>query len=108
MFVNIIESYRNVVAICDSELLGKRFEELIENQQEKTKQLHIKESFYKGKTGKKYSKEEVLNIMKNFEREDSTFNIVGQKSISAALKAGIINKEQIAKIQKIPYALVLL
>ena len=27
MFVNVIKSYRDIVAVCDSELLGKRFEE---------------------------------------------------------------------------------
>jgi len=27
MFVNVIKSYRDVVAICDKELIGKKFEE---------------------------------------------------------------------------------
>ena len=27
MFVNVIKSYRDVVAVCDKELIGKKFEE---------------------------------------------------------------------------------
>ena len=41
MFIRVIKSYRDVVALCDSELLGKKFEE-------GDFQLDIKESFYKG------------------------------------------------------------
>jgi hypothetical protein len=40
--------------------------------------------------------------------EDSTFNIVGEESVKAALKAGIIKKEGITRIQGVPIALVLL
>lgn len=98
IIVNIINSYRYIVAVCDSELLGKRFEE------EKF-QLDVKESFYKGK---EVSKEELLEIMKRMTREDATFNIVGKESVSIALEAGIIEKEGIKEIKGIPFALVLL
>ncbi len=111
MFVNIIKSYRDVVAICDADLLGKRFEEPLKNplsEKPRVKQLHVKESFYKGKEGKRHSKEELLNLIRSYSKEDSTFNIVGEKSISIALKSGIINKDGIGNIQGIPYALVLL
>jgi len=98
MFVNVIKSYRDVVAVCDKELIGKRFEEGI-------LQLDIKENFFKGRES---SKEEVLEIMKDMKLEDSTFNIVGEKSIKAALESGIITKEGIGKIDNIPFALVLM
>mgnify|MGYP001587100336 CR=1 FL=1 len=101
MFLNIIKSYRNIFAICDSELLGKKFEE-------GKFQLDVKESFYKGKQGKKFSEKEILELMETFNREDATFNIVGEKSISAALKSGIISGKEIGRIQGIPFALVLL
>ena len=97
MFIKIIKSYRDVVAICDSEILGKRFEE-------GQFQLDLKESFY---GGEKKSEEEVIAIMKEMSAEDATFNIVGQKTIKTALKAGIIDKSSIGKIQGIPFALVL-
>lgn len=105
MFVNVIKSYRDIVAVCDSELLGKQFEEPFE---EGIKQLDVKESFYKGKEGKKVSKEELAEIIKSFSREDSTFNIVGENSIRVALEAGTISEEEVGKIQDIPFALVLL
>lgn len=98
MFVNVIKTYRDVVAICDSELLGKRFEE-------GKFQLDVKESFYKGK---ETSEEEVIRIIKDMSKEDSTFNIVGKEAVNTALKAEIISKEEIQKIQGIPFALVLL
>lgn len=101
MFVNIIKSYRDVIAICDSELLGKTFEQ-------GKFQLHVKESFYKGKTGKKVSEKELLEIINHHSKEDASFNIIGEKSISIALKAEIISEEGIKKIQNIPFALVLL
>lgn len=98
MFVNVIKSYRDVVAVCDSELLGKRFEE-------GKFQLDIKENFFRGKES---PKEEVSEIMKNMKLEDSTFNIVGEESIKTALEAGIITKKSIGKIDNIPFALVLI
>ena len=98
MQVKIQKSYRNIVAICDSELLGKKFEE-------NKFQLNIKESFYKGE---EKDKEEVLEIIKDMSKEDATFNIVGKEAVNTALEAGIITKQGIKEIQGIPFALVLL
>ena len=98
MFVNIIRTYRDVVAICDSELLGKVFEE-------GNFQLNVKENFYKGE---EVSKEKAIEILINMAKEDATFNIVGEQAINAAIEAKVIDKEGIKKIQDIPFALVLL
>jgi uncharacterized protein len=98
MFVNVIKSYRDVVAVCDKELLGKKFEE-------GKFQLDVKESFFKGKES---SKEEAMEIMRDMKLEDSTFNIVGEKSIQIAIESGIITKESVGKIDNIPFALVLI
>jgi hypothetical protein len=98
MFVNIIKSYRDVVAICDKELLGKKFEE-------GNLQLDVKENFYSGKEG---SEKEVIEIIQRMAEEDATFNIVGKKSVNAALKSGIIEEIGIKEIQGIPFALVLI
>jgi len=97
MFLKVIESYRNVVAICDEDLVGKRFEE------EKF-QLDVKENFFKDK---KVSEEEVIKIIQNLSQEDATFNIVGKSSVSTAIKTGIISQEDIKEIQGVPFALVL-
>jgi len=98
MLVKIHKSYRDIVAICDSELLGKFFEK-------DNFQLDVKESFY---NGNKKTKSEVLDIIQNMAVEDATFNIVGKKSVNVALEAGIINKQGIKEISGIPFALVLL
>jgi|TARA_Y100000310_G_C20573538_1_gene759296 hypothetical protein len=102
MFIKIHKSHRTLVAVCDSNLIGKKFEEEFEKG---VKQLDITENFYKGEE-KSYS--EVLEIMKTQSVEDSTFNIVGPESIKAAEEAGIIPKNSYLTIQEIPYALVLL
>lgn len=98
ILIKIHQTYRDVIAICDSDLLGKKFEQ-------GNLQLDIKESFYKGK---EKTRQEIIQIMKDLSREDSTFNIVGEDSIKCALEAGIISKDGIKKIQGIPFALVLL
>lgn len=102
MYLKIIKSYRDVVAICDSTLLGKRFEESFKGT---IRQLDVKESFYKGEL---VSEEKAIEAMKDMASEDATFNIVGEKSVNAAIKAGVILKESVGKIQGIPFALVLL
>ncbi len=97
IFVNIIKSYRDIVAICDEEFLGKKFEE-------GDFQLDVKENFYNGELA---SKERVVEIMKKMSCEDASFNIVGGNSVSLALETGIISKEEIGKIANVPFALVL-
>jgi len=98
MLVKIHKSYRDIVAICDSELIGKVFE------QDKF-QLDVKESFFKGN---EKTRHEVLGIMIDMAKEDATFNIIGKEAVELALEAGIINKQGIKEIAGIPFALVLL
>ncbi|MFZ1970623.1 MAG: DUF424 family protein [Candidatus Nanoarchaeia archaeon] len=98
MLVKVIKSYRDTVAICDSELVGKKFEE-------GKFQLDVKESFYKGE---ELSEEQVSIILTRMMREDATFNIVGRKAVALALRHGIILEEGIKEIQGVPFAMVLL
>jgi len=98
MLVKIHSSYRRIVAICDNELLGKKFEE-------GKKAIEIKESFFKGD---EKTESEILKIIEDSAGEDSTFNIVGKDSVNVALKSGLIQPEGIIKIRGIPIALVLL
>lgn len=97
MLVKIHKSYRDIIAVCDSELLGKKFE-----QGKKFLELT---DFYNGKG---ISEQELVALLKDFASEDATFNIVGKKSVQAAIKAGIINSAGVKKVQDIPFALVLL
>jgi len=97
MFVRIIKSYRDVVAICDSELLGKKFEE-------GQFQLDVKEGFYKGE---EMDEKQVSNIIIRMSEEDATFNIVGKKAVSLAIETGLVSEQGIKTIQGIPFAMVL-
>jgi len=99
MFViNILKSYRDVVAICDKEILGKKFED-------EEFQIDVKENFF---LGKEANEKEVVRIINDMLREDATFNIVGKNSVNLALSIGLIEQEGIKEVQGIPIALVLL
>lgn len=98
MQIKIHEAYRNIVSVCDSDLIGKTFEEDI-------KRIEISESFFKGE---EKEKKEVIKILKDMEKEDATFNIVGKESIECAIKAGIISDDGIIHINNVPIALVLM
>ena len=98
MLVKVHKSYREIVAVCDSDLLGKVFEEGI-------RIIDVRESFY---NGEEVSEKEVLELMIDMSKEDANFSIVGKESVQIALKAGIIDKEGIIKVQGIPFALVLM
>jgi hypothetical protein len=98
MLVKIHEAYRKVVAVCDSEILGKKFVQ-------GNMQLDLNPDFY---GGKKFNEEQIASMLQELREDDATFNIVGKKSVNAALKAGIIDKEGISKIQGIPFTLSLI
>jgi len=98
MFIKIHKSYRNIVAICDSDLIGKRFEE-------GKFQLHLKENFYKGE---EKEVEELIELIRKQSAFDATFNVVGKESIHAAIEAGVISQNDVSELAGIPYALTLL
>jgi uncharacterized protein len=98
MFIKIHKSYRDVVGICDKELIGKKFEQ-------GKFQLDVKESFYQGKI---VNQEQAEKLILDMDMEDATFNIVGQKSTQLALRLGIIQEEGIKTIDNIPFALALM
>ena len=81
---------RKVVAICDNELVGKKFEE-------GKFQLDLSSSFYKGE---EMDEEKARVLIKG----SYILNIVGEKSIDFAMKLGIVKKESIIKIKNIPHA----
>ena len=95
MQIKIHKSYRTVVALSDTNLIGKNFESGIY-------QLNITESFYKGE---EISKEEAVKILRKQRIEDATFNIAGHEAVKTAIEAEIISENSIGKIQDIPYAL---
>ncbi len=95
MYVKIHESYRVIVAVADKELIGKTFYEDI-------RQIEVRENFFKGE---EKTKAEVIEILQDMNKEDATFNIVGERSVQAAVEAGVISKHGIIRIDNIPIAL---
>ncbi len=98
MLLKIHKSYRTVVAICDTDLIGKTFEQGKEI-------IEIKPHFFKGE---EKTESEILEAIEITSMEDATFNIVGKESVACALKSGIIKQEGIKEINGVPIALVLL
>jgi hypothetical protein len=98
MLLKVIQSQRYVVAICDTELLGKKFEE-------GKLQIDVKENFF---NGDEMNEEEAIRVILKMMREDATFYIVGEQSVNTAIKTGAIVREDVLKIQEIPVALILI
>lgn len=96
MFIKIHRSYRDVIALCDADLIGKKFEE-------KNRQLDIRENFYKGEQIEEKNVEKLLIL---YGKNDATFNIVGKKATAVALSTGLITKESIGYVAGIPFALI--
>ena len=99
MFIKIHKAYRDIVAVCDTDLIGKRFED-------GNKVLDVRENFFKGE---EISANELVEMMTDTSSEaDATFNIVGKKSIDVAMRAGIIDKTGVKTVKGVPFALALL
>ncbi len=96
MRVKIHKSYRNVVAICDKELVAKKFEE-------GKKQLEVSENFF---GGEEMTKEEIIKLIERQAKEDASFNIAGKESVGVAVEAGLADEESIGYVQGIPIILV--
>jgi hypothetical protein len=94
--VKIHQTEPKIIAMCDAELLGKAFEN-------EKMQIDINERFYKDKL---MTEAQVVTLMRKMAEDYCSFNIVGKKAINAAIKAGIVSKENVIWIEKIPIALV--
>jgi len=81
---------RKVVAICDNDLLGKRFEE-------GKLQLDLSSNFYKGE---EMSEDDVVGLTE----DPCIVNVVGEKSINFLIGVGVVDKKNIIRIKGIPHA----
>jgi hypothetical protein len=77
-------------AVCDSELLGKKFDE-------GKLQLDLASDFFKGE------EKDDLTIGDTIRNADSV-NLVGEKAVKLGIDEGIIDAEHVKKIAGIPYA----
>jgi len=80
---------KTLLAICDSDLLGKKFEE-------GKLALHVSRDFYGG--------QEIGNDVVDIFPKADIINIAGSKIVSLALKGKWVSKEGIIKIRRIPHA----
>ncbi len=79
-----------LVAVCDSDLLGKRFEE-------NNNQLDLSGAFYRGE---EKSAEEAGDLMRNADY----VNAVGEQAVALALKEEVVNADSVRRIMGIPFA----
>ena len=81
---------KKIVAVSDSEIIGKKFEE-------GNKQIDLTADFYKGE---EKSEDEIVEMIK----DAYIVQFTGEKSIGFGIKNKIIGKENIIKISGIPHA----
>jgi len=81
---------RTIVAVCDSSLLGKKFEE-------NNVQLDLGSDFY---AGKEMDGQEAGDLLRNAD----IVNLVGEESVQLGMTEGVIDKENIIHVKKIPHA----
>lgn len=78
--------------MCDSNLIGKHFEE-------KGLVLNVREKFY---DGKKLNEKEFDIASK----EVGSLNVVGRESINFCLERNLLKEEEIKTVKNIPFAIV--
>ena len=86
-----ISSGKKIVSIADKNILGKEFEE-------GEKYLNVSKIFY---GGEELNEKETINSLNGA----SSINIVGKESIKFALDNKLIKKENIMKVNGVPYAI---
>lgn len=88
-------SGKTVFAICDSEILGKVFEE-------NECILDVDEAFF---GGKKAGLKEIKKIA-NHIRESHTSNIIGNRIVAELIKECVLKESAVKEICKVKYAMV--
>ena len=81
---------RLILAVCDSDLIGKKFNE-------GDMQLDLCSDFYQGE---ERSDEDIAKLF----RCAYVVNLVGEKAVNLGLKEKIIDKAHVIQIKKIPHA----
>ena len=84
------ENGKLLLAVCDSDLIGKKFEE-------GKKQLDLDADFYKGE---EKSEIETIDLMRNA----YVINLVGKNSVTLAINEDLISGENVEEINGVPYA----
>jgi uncharacterized protein len=98
VLVKVHESYRWVVAVCDEDIFGRKLSE-------ENRVLDVSGEFF---NGEKMSEDEAVAEIVRCNREDATFNFVGEESVGLAKRLGLVKDEGVVEIEGVPFALVLL
>ena len=85
---------KKIVAVCDSNLIGKKLEE-------KNLQLDLTSRFY---SGEEKAEKDIIKLF----HEAYIVNLVGNDSVNLGLKLGIVSNSNIIYIKKVPHAQVIL
>ncbi|MFC1801666.1 DUF424 family protein [Nanoarchaeota archaeon] len=85
---------QKILALCDKNLLGKKFEE-------GNRQLDLTSNFYQGE---EKSEEEIKELIK----DAYIINLVGQESLDLIKKLNLVEEEHIIRINNIPHAQIVL
>jgi len=85
-----INGGRLLIAICDKDLIDKKFSE-------GNMQLDLSSTFYKGEEVEEEKLQEMI-------KKAFMINAVGKKAVGFLEKEGLIDKENIIKIKGIPHA----
>jgi len=98
VLIKVHEAYREIVAVCDTDIIGMKFEE-------GNLQLETNEHFY---GGDEITEIKAIELLKEKAQEDACFNFAGKNAVAIGIKAGIISKKGTIKIQGVPSAMALL
>lgn len=92
MIVKIHKGYdgKKVIAVCDSDLIGKKFED-------GKLRLDLGCNFYKGEEKTEEDLEKELKM-------PCSVNIVGKKSMKFFVDRGLIDKKNAVRIKNVPHA----
>ena len=85
-----VKSYESFIAVCDSEILGKKFEEGEEV-------LDVTESFFKGDLIEEMDMKELL-------QEEYNFILVGNEIVKIAIGLGLVEKDSVKEVEGVKHA----
>ncbi|HDL02292.1 MAG TPA: DUF424 family protein [Candidatus Pacearchaeota archaeon] len=114
ILIRVHESYRWVVAVCDTDVFGRKLvdsgvgsrQSAVEGQEgESRRVLDVSGDFFKGE---EFNEIEARGEIVRCANEDATFNFVGKDSVELAKELGIVKDEGVMEIEGVPVALVLL
>ncbi len=82
-----------VVAVCDPDCVGDAYEN-------GDVSLEVSESFYDGENAERLPPEEAMTRLGGA----TTANLVGRRSVEAAIEAGVVDPETVLEIEGVPHA----